>query len=53
MLFLLLPIFHHQDRAAGFEWVLINAVTDRGANAGDDDPESRKQSRFGCGVGVA
>lgn len=35
---------------AGLEWVLINAVMDRGEQAGDNDPESQNKSRFGCGL---
>lgn len=35
---------------AGFEWVLINSVMDRGEEAGDEDPESQNKSRFGCGL---
>lgn len=38
--------------AGGLEWVIINAVTDRGEDAGADDRESQNKSRFGCGLGV-
>lgn len=37
----------------GFEWMLINAVMDRGDNAGADYREVQNKSRFGCGLGVA
>ena len=36
----------------GFEWMLINAVLDRGDDAEDQDPEAQNKSRFGCGLGV-
>ena len=36
----------------GIEWMIINAVMDRGDNAGEDDPEAQNRSRFGCGLGV-
>ncbi len=39
--------------AAGFEWVIINAVMERGDDAVGGDPESQNRSRFGCGLGVA
>lgn len=35
---------------AGLEWVLINAVMDRGEQADDNDPESQNKSRYGCGL---
>ena len=37
---------------AGFEWMLINAVMDRGEEAGEGDPEAQNRSRFGCGLGA-
>ena len=37
---------------AGFEWMLINAVMDRGEEAGEDTPEAKNKSRFGCGLGT-
>ena len=37
---------------AGFEWMLINAVMDRGDDAEETDPEAINKSRFGCGLGV-
>ncbi len=37
---------------AGLEWVLINAVMDRGESAGEDDREAENKSRFGCGLGT-
>lgn len=37
---------------AGIEWMIINAVTDRGDRAGDEDPAAHKKRRFGCGLGV-
>ena len=36
----------------GFEWMLINAVLDRGDDAKDSDPEAQNKSRFGCGLGI-
>ena len=38
--------------AGGIEWMMINAVMDRGADAGDEDPEAQNRSRFGCGLGA-
>lgn len=38
--------------AAGLEWVLINAIMDRGEDAGEGDRESQNKSRFGCGLGA-
>lgn len=35
-----------------FEWMLINAVMDRGDQAQVTDPEAQNKSRFGCGLGV-
>ena len=37
---------------AGLEWTLINAVMDRGEDAGEDDREAQNKSRFGCGLGT-
>lgn len=36
--------------AAGFEWMLINALMGRGKSAVEGDPESQNKSRFGCGL---
>ena len=38
---------------AGIEWMLVNAVMDRGEKAGPDDPEAQNKSRFGCSLGIA
>ena len=37
---------------AGFEWMIINAVMDRGDDADVEDPEAQNKSRFGCGLGA-
>ena len=38
--------------AGGFEWMLINAVMDRGDKVDTEDREAQNKSRFGCGLGV-
>ena len=37
---------------AGIEWMIINAVMDRGEESGDQGAEAKNKSRFGCGLGV-
>jgi hypothetical protein len=37
---------------AGLEWVLINAIMDRGEDASEGDREAQNKSRFGCGLGI-
>lgn len=36
--------------AAGFEWMLINALMDGGKRAAEEDSESQDKARFGCGL---
>lgn len=38
--------------AGSFEWMIINAIMDRGERAGEEDREAQNKSRFGCGLGV-